>query len=325
MTNRIFNIVGWLGTAAVVAAVAIRFFRPIWDQYAYYLAWAGLVLILAYMLSQWREIAKMFSRRQARYGTLMTVSVLIVLGILVAINYIGRKQNKRWDFTANKQFSPRTRRGISRRNSTRRCRSGLRRDEHAAAPRPAARMEYTRYKVRPSTGSDKKLESRSRTRCRCYHRDELRDRTERVTSNTEQTSRTASSRSSPARSEAPVYARGEKDIVRPSERLQRHFRSSARTTPWTSWCWRRRVRPLTRWWSWSPTDEHFGAEIDALKSTRAGGKRCRARSGRTHRRAAVDESHGLAHDWGIDAGPNVVVDVSGTGQLFGASEAGPLS
>jgi hypothetical protein len=41
MTNRIFNIVGWLGTAAVVAAVGIRFFLPGQDQYAYYLAWQG--------------------------------------------------------------------------------------------------------------------------------------------------------------------------------------------------------------------------------------------------------------------------------------------
>ena len=43
--------------------------------------------------------------RQARYGTLAGVSVLVVLGILVAVNYIGARQNKRWDLTANKQFS----------------------------------------------------------------------------------------------------------------------------------------------------------------------------------------------------------------------------
>ena len=57
------------------------------------------------MASQWREIAELFSRRQARYGTLAGVSVLVVLGILVAVNYIGKRQNKRWDLTANKQFS----------------------------------------------------------------------------------------------------------------------------------------------------------------------------------------------------------------------------
>ena len=33
----------------------------------------------------------------------------------------------------------------------------------------------------------------------------------------------------------------------------------------------------------------------------------------------------LAHDWGVDLGNNVVVDVSGMGQLFGASEAVPVA
>src|SRR5207302_11031337 len=48
---------------------------------------------------------KVFGRRQARYGTLAGVSILVVLGILFAINYIGAKKKKRWDLTANKQFS----------------------------------------------------------------------------------------------------------------------------------------------------------------------------------------------------------------------------
>ena len=57
-------------------------------------------------LGQWREIAEMFSAAgRPRYGTLAGVSILVVLGILVAINYIGARQNKRWDLTANKQFS----------------------------------------------------------------------------------------------------------------------------------------------------------------------------------------------------------------------------
>src|SRR3954471_10343143 len=105
MINRILSLVGWLGTAMVFVAVAIRLGYPAKEQWAYYLAWAGLVAVLVYTLGQWREIAKVFSRRQARYGTLAASSVLIVLGILVAINYIGARQNKRWDLTANKQFS----------------------------------------------------------------------------------------------------------------------------------------------------------------------------------------------------------------------------
>ena len=104
MLNRILSLIGWLGTALVMIAVAIRFGFPAKEQWAYYLAWSGLVCVLAYTLGQWREIATMFSGRQARYGTLTGVSVLVVLGILVAINYIGSRQNKRWDLTANKQF-----------------------------------------------------------------------------------------------------------------------------------------------------------------------------------------------------------------------------
>src|SRR5256886_3307583 len=105
MVNRILSVVGWLGMALVFVALAIRFGMPAREQYAFYLAWAGLVCVLAYTLGQWREIGRAVSGRQARYGTLAGVSVLVVLGILVAINYIGAKQNKRWDFTANKQFS----------------------------------------------------------------------------------------------------------------------------------------------------------------------------------------------------------------------------
>ena len=61
MIKNILNIVGWLGTALVVAAVAVRFLRPEWDQYAIYGAWAGLACVVLYTLGQWREIADYFS------------------------------------------------------------------------------------------------------------------------------------------------------------------------------------------------------------------------------------------------------------------------
>src|SRR5476649_2155586 len=105
MMNRILSLIGWLGTAMVFVAVAIRFGYPAKEQWAYYLAWGSLVCVLAYTLGQWREISEVFARRQTRYGTLAATSVLVVLGILIAINYIGKFQNKRWDLTASKQFS----------------------------------------------------------------------------------------------------------------------------------------------------------------------------------------------------------------------------
>src|SRR5262245_9892904 len=105
MVNRILNVVGWVGMALVLAALAIRFGLPAKEQYAYSLRCAGPLCVLAYTLGQWRGTVGMFRGRQARYGTLAGVSVLVVLGILTAINYIGSKQKKRWDLTANKQFS----------------------------------------------------------------------------------------------------------------------------------------------------------------------------------------------------------------------------
>src|SRR5260370_20333034 len=101
MLNRILSLIGWLGTAMVFVAVAIRFGYPAREQWAYYMAWAGLVCVLLYTLGQWRAIAKIFSGRHARYGTLAATSVLVVLSILIAINYIRAEQNKQWDLTAD--------------------------------------------------------------------------------------------------------------------------------------------------------------------------------------------------------------------------------
>ena len=103
--QRIFSILGWVGTAVVFAAVAIRFVRPEWDQYGTQAAWVGLALVVLYTLGQWREIVEYFRRRQARYGAVATVGVLVALAIVVAVNYLASRQNKRWDLTASRQNS----------------------------------------------------------------------------------------------------------------------------------------------------------------------------------------------------------------------------
>lgn len=105
MLKRILGLLGWLGVALVFAAVAIRFLKPEYQEYYNGLAIGGLVCTLLYILSQWREIVQSFSGRQARFGTLAAASVLVVLAILVAINYLSTRYNKRWDLTAARQFS----------------------------------------------------------------------------------------------------------------------------------------------------------------------------------------------------------------------------
>jgi ABC-type uncharacterized transport system involved in gliding motility auxiliary subunit len=111
--QRILNVLAWIGTALVFGAAAVRILgftdsltvSANVDRYAMYASWAGLALVVLYTLAQWRSIVEWFGGRNARYGTLAGVSVIVGLGILVAANYLSNRQNKRWDLTSNKQYS----------------------------------------------------------------------------------------------------------------------------------------------------------------------------------------------------------------------------
>jgi len=67
MLRRILNVLGWVGVALVAAALVLLFVRPDKVPLRQGLAVAGLVCVLLYVLSDWREIAATFTRRQARY------------------------------------------------------------------------------------------------------------------------------------------------------------------------------------------------------------------------------------------------------------------
>ena len=69
------------------------------------MTWAGLVCILAYMLAQWRDVMSFYGTRQARYGTVSIVGILVAVGIFAAVNYLGARQTKRWDLTENQAHS----------------------------------------------------------------------------------------------------------------------------------------------------------------------------------------------------------------------------
>jgi ABC-type uncharacterized transport system involved in gliding motility auxiliary subunit len=103
--KRIVGLLGWLGVVLVVAAVVLRFAKPELQQWYQGLAIAGLVVTLLYTLTQWRDIARSFGGRNIRYGSVAAGSVVLLLGLLIAVNYISNRQNKRWDLTQSRQFS----------------------------------------------------------------------------------------------------------------------------------------------------------------------------------------------------------------------------
>src|SRR4029079_1351273 len=102
--KRLLGLLGWLGVVLVLAAVALRVIKPELATVYRTLALAGLGVTVLYALSQWRDIARSFQGRGVRYGSVAVSSVLLLLAILVGVNWISARQNKRWDLTAAHQF-----------------------------------------------------------------------------------------------------------------------------------------------------------------------------------------------------------------------------
>ena len=65
----------------------------------------GLIIVAIYALGQWRSILTFFKKNQTQHGALAASSVLLVLAILIGVNYVLARQNKRWDLTAARQYS----------------------------------------------------------------------------------------------------------------------------------------------------------------------------------------------------------------------------
>ena len=76
-----------------------------------------------------------------------------------------------------------------------------------------------------------------------------------------------------------------------------------------------------------PKTDFFPPEIDALKKyLDKAGKLLLGSIRRTSRTAPpLTNLIALAHDWGIDVGNDVVVDVSGMGQLIGTDASVPVA
>ena len=103
--KRLIEFLGWLGVALVADAVMSRFTQPELQEWSQRLAIAGLVATLLYTAGQWRDIARSFEARNVKYGTIAAGSIVVFLGILIGVNWIANRQNKRWDLTATQQFS----------------------------------------------------------------------------------------------------------------------------------------------------------------------------------------------------------------------------
>jgi ABC-type uncharacterized transport system involved in gliding motility auxiliary subunit len=340
MVTRIFNIVGWVGTALVFVAVVLKFVPALnnYAQYSQMLAIAGLVCVLAYTASQWQEIARLFERRQARYGSLAATSVLVVLGILIAINYIGSRQNKRWDLTANKQFSlsDQSKNVIAKLDAPLQI---MVFDKETEFPRFQDRLKEYQYLSKQVSAEyvdvDKKPALARQNQIAQYGTIVLnyKGRTERVTADGEQdiTNGIIKVVSGQQRKLYFTQGHGERDtgssdrdgynavaaaLGRENYALDKLVIAQQGSVP----------ADATMVIVAGPRTDFFPQEVDELKKYlgKSGKLLLEIDPPDKADSAPLTNLIALAHDWGVQVGNDVVVDVSGMGRLIGTDASVPV-
>jgi ABC-type uncharacterized transport system involved in gliding motility auxiliary subunit len=95
-----------LGGLACLAAALVRFFiGGEFNVYVQGLVAAGLVLLVLYALGRPEEVRGALTGRRARYGSNVIVMTVAFVGILVLVNYLGTRYEKRLDWTQDKVFT----------------------------------------------------------------------------------------------------------------------------------------------------------------------------------------------------------------------------
>jgi ABC-type uncharacterized transport system involved in gliding motility auxiliary subunit len=339
MFKRVFDIIGWLGTALVLAAVAVFFSKPDWQPYSRWLAWGGLVCLLVYAIGQWRDIARLFAGRSARLGSISLASALVVLAILAAINYISSREHKRWDLTATSEFtlSPQTTKVLKSLDSPLKMTVFARETEFARYKERLPEYEYASKKVNVEyVDPDKKPALAKQMAIQSYGTVaiEYKGRIERVVGDSEQdlTNGVIKVVTGQERKVYFTQGHGEKDTTsaersgynsiatqlgRDNMKVEKLVLAQQQDVP----------ADATAVIAAGPRIDFLQPEIEALKRYLEKGGKLMMMLDPPDKMDAPPLTNliALSHDWGIDLGNNVVVDVSGVGRLLGTDETVPVA
>ena len=340
--KRLLGLLGWLGVVLVLLAVVIRFVRPELQPWYQGLALAGLVVTGLYALSQWRDIGRSFQGRNVKYGSVAVGSVVLFLGILVGINWIGSREHKRWDLTLARQFtmSDQTKKILT--SLTKPVAIHVFYDRQTSSLQDykdkLAEYEYLSGQVKATytEANSDPVEARK------YNIQQLPTivfeydgRTERTSSTDEQGITNALKKVIEGQAKKIYFAQGHGEhntddgsgktgYAGFAAALKNDNFDVAKTSPAQEGKIPDDASVLV---IAGPKIDYLPAEIDLLRGyLRRGGKLLlfldppdKADS------PPLTNLIGFAKEWGIDVGNNIVVDASGIGQLFGASEAVPIA
>jgi ABC-type uncharacterized transport system involved in gliding motility auxiliary subunit len=335
--KRLVDLLAPLGIAILLATfVAQAAEKRLPGRPSYYLA-AGAALVLVHLVLRFEDLTRAIGRRQLRYGSNMVVFGAAVLGIIAALNYLALRNNKRWDLTKNRRYS------LS--DQTRKTLSGLKEDVKVLYFQRTAEMAAGRDRLveYESLSRHFKVEwidpLKSPARAQRYEARgpwpvivlERGDKRERVTNDSEQdlTNALIKLQREGKKTVCFVEGEGERD---PEDSGERGF-SGAKSALEKGQYQTKKVFLLRE--KVVPSDctvlALAGAEKDPLPEVTAAARGFVQAGGKLlvmvepELKEATPNLTALLKEWNIEAGADVVVDVSGMGQLFGTGEFTPLA
>ena len=324
------------GILVVIASLVASSYEKLPGRIEYYLA-AGVLLVIVHVALRWEDIAR-GRGRQLRYGGNMAVMVVAVLGILGALNYLALRHDKSWDLTKGHRYS------LS--DQTKKVLQGLKQDvtiryfQRSSAPDLASGHEHMktfqaaspRIKVQfvdpiKSPGPAQEYDVRGPWPILVVERGTKR---EKITNDSEQDVTNALIKVTRDSRKAVCFAEGEgeRDIDDSGERgfsgLKAALGRSQYETQKVLLVREGKVpAACTVLVVAAPERDLLPQVVDAVRAhVRQGGKALVMVE--PEMKVATPNLVALLKEWNLEAGHDVVVDVSGMGQLFGTGPITPI-
>ncbi len=298
---------------------------------------AALALVLLHLVLRWEDVTRGLGRRQLKYGTNTLVLVVVTLGLLGGANYLASRHTKRFDLTKDQRYS------LS--DQTRKVMAGLKDDvkiTYFQRQRDMARGQ-DRLKEYQALSPKLKLEFvdpiQSPAKAQAYDVRapwpvlvvEKADKRERLSNDDEQDITNAFIKVTREGKKTVCLLEGEGE--RSGEEAGDRGFSGVKSSLTKSLYDVKNVFLMRE--KTVPADCTVlivgGPEKDLLPETTGAIRDFVKKGGKAFVLVEPElKEHypnlvALLKDWNIEAGNDVVVDVSGMGQLFGVSELAPMA
>jgi len=335
--KRLVDFLAPLGFLVAVGAVAwTRYGRTLPGGLRPYLV-AALALVLLHLILRWEDVVRGLGRRQLKYGTNTLVLTAAVLGVLFLVNLLVSRNTKRFDLTKDQRYS------LS--DQTRKVMAGLKDDvklTYFQRQRDMARgqdrlKEYTALSPRLKVDFVDPVQSPAKAQAYDVRGPwpilvvEKGDKRERLSNDGEQdiTNALIKITREGRKTVCLLEGEGERSGEDSSERGFSGVKSSLTKSLYevkNVFLMREKTVPGD-----CTVLVVGGPEKDLLPETTGAIREFVKKGGKAFVMVEPElkESYpnlvALLEGWNIEAGKDVVVDVSGMGQLFGISELAPMA